>query len=248
MTTRDNDETLLTRILESPRLPFYARQIQTVLNDEQDARHRFYEAITEGDKAEFINGEPVFHSPVRLEHNQVGQLLLTLLSTYVRINDLGYVGYEKIMISLSRNDYEPDLCYFRKETAAQFKPRQMHFPAPDFIVEILSESTAAHDRGVKLVDYAAHGVGEYWIIDPRPHQQQADFYVRDDEGHFVPAPVDSDGVYTSRMIGGFRLRVAWLWQLSLPNPRHALAEIMTAAADLPDELRALYREMARLLA
>lgn len=161
-----HDEELLERILESPRLPFYARQIQIVLDGEQDARHRFYEAITEGDKAEFINGEPVFHSPVRLEHNQAGQLLLTLLSTYVRINDLGYVGYEKIMISLSRNDYEPDLCYFRKETADTFKPRQMRFPAPDFVVEILSDSTAANDRGVKLEDYAIHGIGEYWIIDP----------------------------------------------------------------------------------
>lgn len=204
MTIRDNDETLLTRILESPRLPFYARQIQTILNDEQDARHRFYEAITEGDKAEFINGEPVFHSPVRLEHNQVGQLLLTLLSTYVRINDLGYVGYEKIMISLSRNDYEPDLCYFRKETAAQFKPRQMHFPAPDFIVEILSESTAAYDRGVKLVDYAAHGVGEYWIIDPTA--EVVEQYLLHGDSYELAVKV-IDGPLGSAAVPGFHIPV-----------------------------------------
>lgn len=33
-------------------------------------------------------------------------------------------------------------------------------------VEVLSASTAANDRGVKFDDYAAHGVTEYWIIDP----------------------------------------------------------------------------------
>lgn len=31
---------------------------------------------------------------------------------------------------------------------------------------MLSASTAANDRGVKFDDYAAHGVTEYWIIDP----------------------------------------------------------------------------------
>lgn len=165
MFLQDN-ERLLERLLESPRLPQYARQIQDVLDGEQAARRRFYETMSEGDKAEFINGEPVYHSPVRLDHNRVGKLLLKLLDTYVTLHDLGYVGYEKILISLSRNDYEPDLCYFRKEQADKFKPRQMRFPAPDFIVEILSESTASYDRGVKLDDYAAHGVAEYWIIEP----------------------------------------------------------------------------------
>ena len=70
------------------------------------------------------------------------------------------------MISLTRNDYEPDLCYFRAERAAEFTAQQRRFPAPDFIVEILSPSTAAVDRGVKFEDYAAHGVEEYWLVDP----------------------------------------------------------------------------------
>ena len=42
----------------------------------------------------------------------------------------------------------------------------MKFPAPDFIVEVLSGSTAKHDRETKFQDYAAHGVAEYWIVDP----------------------------------------------------------------------------------
>ena len=38
--------------------------------------------------------------------------------------------------------------------------------APDFIIEILSESTAGKDLGAKLELYEKHGVEEYWIVDP----------------------------------------------------------------------------------
>jgi Uma2 family endonuclease len=31
---------------------------------------------------------------------------------------------------------------------------------------VLSKSTTGRDRDVKFEDYAAHGVFEYWIIDP----------------------------------------------------------------------------------
>ncbi len=42
----------------------------------------------------------------------------------------------------------------------------MKFPPPDFVAEVLSPSTEKNDRFDKFMDYAAHGVGEYWIIDP----------------------------------------------------------------------------------
>ncbi len=45
-------------------------------------------------------------------------------------------------------------------------PEQMKYPAPDFIAEILSPSTESVDRITKFEDYAAHGVAEYWLIDP----------------------------------------------------------------------------------
>lgn len=160
----------LQYLLDSPRLPFIARKIDAVLADERQRRREFYAAISEGDKAEFINGEVIFHSPVKLRHNAASGHLLRLLSAYVDMHGdmhgLGYVGYEKIMVSLTRNDYEPDICYFNQTKAADFKPNQMRFPAPDLIVEVVSESTEHNDRGVKFDDYAAHGVEEYWIIDP----------------------------------------------------------------------------------
>lgn len=166
MMTIQQERSLLNKLLHSPRLPIYVQEIQAVLADEAQKRQNFYAQITEHDKAEFINGEAIFHSPVRLRHNIVSKRLLILLDAHVSLNNLGLVAYEKIMVSLTRNDYEPDICFFDKAKAETFKPDQMHFPAPDFIVEVLLDSTAGVDRGVKFDDYAAHGVDEYWLVDP----------------------------------------------------------------------------------
>ena len=38
--------------------------------------------------------------------------------------------------------------------------------APEFVVEVLSPSTAAYDRTVKLDDYRDAGVRELWFVDP----------------------------------------------------------------------------------
>ena len=38
--------------------------------------------------------------------------------------------------------------------------------APDLVVEILSPSTAARDKGYKKDVYEASGVREYWIVNP----------------------------------------------------------------------------------
>ncbi|WP_089717537.1 Uma2 family endonuclease, partial [Candidatus Entotheonella palauensis] len=156
----------LEQLLASPRLPLYAQRIGDVLAREAQQRQDFYAQLNDGYKAEFINGQVIYHSPVKLKHNRAAKRLLTLLDAHVQEHELGYVGFEKILISLTRNDYEPDICFFDHRKASLFAPDQMRFPGPDFVVEVLSESTAERDRGIKFDDYAAHAVSEYWIVDP----------------------------------------------------------------------------------
>lgn len=116
-------------------------------------------------KAEFINGEVIVHSPVAYAHAVASGNLLTMLRAYVIEHRLGVVLVEKALVALTRNDYEPDLCFFSKEKSREFRPGTSKFPAPDLVVEILSDSTAARDRGIKFRDYAAHGVTEYWLVN-----------------------------------------------------------------------------------
>ena len=201
---RNPEQHLLEQLIASPKLPQYAQQLQAVLAREALKRQDFYNQISEADKAEFINGEIILHSPVRLRHNAVGRRLLLLLGSYVQRHDLGFVGYEKIMISLTRNDYEPDLCFFNKNQASQFSPDQMRFPAPDFVVEILSERTERNGRGVKFTDYAAHGVTEYWIIDPVAETVEQ-YQLRDEE--YALLVKAKTGMLESLAVAGFSIPV-----------------------------------------
>jgi len=157
---------ILGPLLQSPLLPRHMRRLEETLADEARRRRDFIDDLTEDDSQEFINGEVVTHSPVRAAHNRCTVRVTSLLSAHCVARELGMVGVEKLMVSLTRNDYEPDVCFYGAESSREFTPDQIRFPAPDLVVEVLSESTEAVDRGVKFEDYAAHGVTEYWIVDP----------------------------------------------------------------------------------
>jgi len=158
---------IIEEILKLPTAYMIVTELQEKLKEEEKKRKQFYKTITEQEKAEFINGEVITHSPVILAHNEVNGNLYSILKNFVVKHQLGFVGVEKIMIQLTRNDYEPDICYFSKQTTDKFTEDQMFFPAPSMIVEVLSKSTEKRDRGIKYDDYEKHGVKEYWIVDPQ---------------------------------------------------------------------------------
>ena len=200
------------KILELPDAPNQIEALNTAFNEEKRRRQEFYEWVTEEVKAEFINGEIVIHSPVKKRHWNVSDLLSSLLSFYVRIKKLGRVGTEKVMISLTRNDYEPDICYFSAEKSALFTEEQVLFPAPDFVVEILSKKTAATDRGIKKQDYAAHGVREYWIVDP-VKQRIEQYILPTGSDEYFPAKMHQWGEeIASVAIPGFQIPVQAIFE------------------------------------
>jgi len=164
--TQIPEKDIIHQILEHPNAQSLVNKVNSILEEERKRRYQFYEDITDEEKVEFINGVIVPHSPVMKEHNDVSNLLNNLLGNYVRKHQLGYVGVEKVMITLERNDYEPDICFFATIKASSFKKGQSLFPAPDFVVEILSKGTKKNDRTIKFTDYEANGIEEYLIIDP----------------------------------------------------------------------------------
>lgn len=157
---------VVEELLASPMLPETLARLNAALLDERQRRARFYEEITPEMKAEFINGDVIMHSPATHEHTQIRQFIETLLINHVNLHDLGTVSGEKSLCVFPRNDYEPDVVFFGPEKTAKLRSKTLKFPIPDFACEILSESTAKRDRGVKFQDYEAHGVREYWIVNP----------------------------------------------------------------------------------
>jgi Uma2 family endonuclease len=197
-------DTLLEQIMHAPQLRLYYERIGAVLEHEQQQRQQFYATMREGDKAEFINGEMIMHSPVWLQHNEASFNLAMLLKAFVQRHNLGFVGHEKILISLTRNDYEPDSCFFGHQKASAFVPNQMHFPAPDFAVEILSESTEHTDRTTKYEDYAAHGVQEYWMIDPETETVEQHIL---QDSHYYLLTRARTGIIISTAVPGFEISI-----------------------------------------
>ena len=92
--------------------------------------------------------------------------------------------------------------------AARFTADTRKYPVPDLAVEILSESTQARDRGVKLDDYEAHGVAEYWIIDPDAEVVEPS--LRRGE-RFYLALKSGSGEIASPTVAGFRLPIRALF-------------------------------------
>jgi Uma2 family endonuclease len=113
------------------------------------------------------------------------------------------------MISLTRNDYEPDIVFFPKEKSKLFTPQQMHFPAPDLVVEILSDSTEKNDRNIKFRDYASHGVKEYWIIDA--DKASLEQYINTDN-EFQLVHIFTEGILKAETVKGFELDVRSIFE------------------------------------
>ncbi len=199
---------LIEKILRLPNAPLLVSQLNSRIEEEHAKRLSFYEWIDEHTKAEFINGRIVIHSPAKKRHLTTTKLLSRLISIYSDVKNLGETFYEKAMIALTRNDYEPDIVFFDAKKAANFEEDQVLFPAPDFVVEILSKKTQKADRTTKKEDYAAHGVQEYWIIDPiKQIIEQYLLLKPTDTVYFEPYIYRNGDDITSKVIEGFTIPV-----------------------------------------
>ncbi|MBO0949377.1 Uma2 family endonuclease [Fibrella forsythiae] len=198
---------LLYQLLDTPKAPLIIQQALVILNNENEKRRAFYEWLDDDMKAEFINGEVVVHSPELDRHTEAVMNFCMLLNVFVTKHDLGLVRMEKALVELTRNSYEPDVCFWGSSKAAAIQPDQLYYPAPDLVVEVLSKSTQKHDRETKFIDYAAHGVAEYWLVDPLRQQIEA-FTIDADTDEYEAA-----GTYTlkqaieSKAVQGFAMPV-----------------------------------------
>lgn len=198
---------LLYQLLDTPKAPLIIQQALAVLNNENEKRRAFYEWMDDDMKAEFINGEIVVHSPALDRHTEAVMNLGFLLNLFVTKNELGLVRVEKALVELTRNSYEPDVCFWATDKAAQIEPDQLYYPAPNLVVEVLSKSTQKHDRETKSVDYAAHGVAEYWLVDPLRQRVERFTIDVDTEEYELVATYSVKQIIDSKAVAGFAIPV-----------------------------------------
>lgn len=176
-------------------------------------RQRFYETV-DGERAEFINGEVIVQVSDTKAENEAMGCIGSILGFFADAHELGWVSMASVLVSVSRNDYLPDVCFWKTEKAEGFDDKQMQFPAPDLAVEVLSKSTANTDRETKYDDYEAHGVSEYWIVDSE--KRLVEQYVLE-EGRYELRMKSGDGLLTCEAIAGLAFPVEAIFDKKLTN-------------------------------
>jgi Uma2 family endonuclease len=175
-------------------------------------------------RVEWVAGEIIEMPPAHEDHQDTGLFLVTFLLLYIQRHGLGRIFYAPFLMRLPQkpSGREPDLMFVRRERVGQINPTFMDGPA-DLVVEIVSPDSVTRDYREKLAEYQAAGISEYWIVDPR--RSEARFYELGGDGTYHLGPIDEDGIYTSQVVEGFRLRVSWLWQRPLPTIDEAMADL-----------------------
>src|SRR5579883_3247671 len=126
-----------------------------------------YEKIpADGFRHEIIGGDEFMTPAPNLDHQRVVVKLTTLLESQVAGKNLGRVFVAPTDVVLSAHDIvEPDVVFVSEKRLSILAEKNIQ-GAPDLVIEVLSPSTQAEDRGPKLALYERSGVAEYWIVDP----------------------------------------------------------------------------------
>ena len=139
---------------------------------------------------EVIDGELFMTPAPSWPHQYSLGRLHVVLDNWVFPRGLGIVVEAPVGVVLDEEDgVQPDLIYISRERAQIISERGVE-GAPDLVVEVLSPSTEARDRGVKMRRYAAAGVPHYWLLDLRARALEA--YLLGDSG-YEPAGVYGPG-------------------------------------------------------
>ncbi|HEV2176504.1 MAG TPA: Uma2 family endonuclease [Terriglobia bacterium] len=127
----------------------------------------FRQLPDDGKRYELIHGEVHLSPSPTTRHQFVLQNLSVSLSVHVQRHRLGEVWVAPLDVRLAEDTaVQPDLI-FVSDTRDEIIQEDYINGAPDLAVEILSPSTAAHDRATKLHVYAEARIPEVWFIDPR---------------------------------------------------------------------------------
>lgn len=123
--------------------------------------------LPDGKRAELIDGKIYYMAPPSWKHQRISGYLYNEIYNYIKENKGGCeVLAAPFAVFLSEDDInyvEPDLSVICDQS--KLDEKGCH-GAPDWIIEIVSQSSKTRDYMTKLFKYCTAGVREYWIVDP----------------------------------------------------------------------------------
>ena len=125
------------------------------------------EALPEGERAELIDGVIYDMASPTATHQRLVLRMARSISDYIDARGGSCETFiAPFAVYLNDDEYdffEPDVCVICDPSKVDEKGCH---GAPDWVIEVVSESTRSRDYMTKLNKYTAAGVREYWIVDP----------------------------------------------------------------------------------
>lgn len=188
--------------------------------------------------AEWVDGEVIVFMPAKDIHQATVGFLYQLLALFADLFQLGKVRIAPLGMRLQQQKSmrEPDVLFVANNHLERLTNDWLEGGA-DLVVEVISDDSVYRDRQEKFKEYEAEGIPEYWIIDPRPNKQRADFFRLNETGEYELYATEDDERVESAVLPGFWLRPDWLWQVETLSPLAAFAEVAGLPANFVEQLR-----------
>jgi len=198
--------------------------VADLLRRHPDLRMSFDEFLASGKgvHGDWVEGTVRLMEPDTATHNRVVLFLTSVVQLYVERRSCGEVLPRFQM--RARPDLpsrEVDLLVLKPESTGKLRDFYLDGPA-DLVIEVVSEESRELDSAVKLREYAAGGVGEYWLIDPE--RKQAEAFRRTEAGRFEAVDLGTPAMLRSEALPGMWVAVNWLWKEPLPRQTWVLQE------------------------
>ena len=163
----------------------------------------FRQLPDDGKRYELIHGWAHFTPTPTTRHQLALQNLSGSLGRFALRDLLGEIFVAPLDVRLSSDTaVQPDLIFVSEARAHIIRENYID-GAPDLVVEILSPSTAAHDRATKLALYAKAGVPEVWLLDP--HAKTVEVLKLQGKKYVLDAALAGDQKLTSSQFPGWEL-------------------------------------------
>jgi Uma2 family endonuclease len=163
----------------------------------------------DGRRYEILDGELAVSPSPRTRHQLVSVKLTLAIGNWVAAQKAGTLFVAPCDVILDDTTVVvPDLVFVSQARESIVTERAIE-GAPDLLVEILSDSTARHDRGAKMKLYAQYGVNRYWIVDADARVLEI-YALRDRAYEQIGTHRDSDRVLCD-VPAGLELPLAEIW-------------------------------------
>ncbi len=124
-------------------------------------------ALPDGERAELIDGKIYYMAPPNTKHQRLVHFFDREIGNYIKSHkgecEVFPAPFAVFLNENNKNYVEPDISVICDKN--KITDKGCH-GAPDWVIEIVSQSSKPMDYFTKLFKYRTAGVREYWIVDP----------------------------------------------------------------------------------